>query len=516
MHSNNFRSGILALTLAAVFAFPMLARADGDKPVGKDAMNSLIEALVNTVIPEETAKITKIQNDKSITDEDERQRQLDAAQAELDADKAKLAQLTHDSRAGERKYDKVIRDEKTIAEEQAKANELAKKLGDANTAGTISAEDAQEMRQQILDLNADVVRLQKRIGRKEKAYQKKIGAEMTARCASPQVVDPATNTCKSCAVFEVYTDHPETDTEQFRLATCERKVCKTKDEVLNKVTGICALPPPPPKKTLTEAELRALDACYVKDFKPVGKVTTFFTLGKSNVPEGSKIANDANLEDVFDASANSIQSKLTAGDYGRIWKLEATGYTSRVQGKIKSAELAEERASNASAALTAWLKFPDDATKNPSISETGDLKTNVTKRTRDSDAETGPAWVGSEYTSLSNKKFTLAQLQAAAKKAAARIFNDKKDISPVRGTSVDETYKNLMACCSANLATLTYQPYQFTEITVYGSRFSAQAPGCVEAANKISNTTKTKEVPVEEFGNGINGLPIKEKAGDSH
>jgi hypothetical protein len=216
-----------------------------------------------------------------------------------------------------------------------------------------------------------------------------------------------------------------------------------------------------------------------------------FALGKSDLPEVLKEPNDSDLDGSFIEHGDEVRKELTAGGFDKIGDLKATGYASRVRGKTKtSTALATERGKMANTKLTGFLAMQTDEGKT-----FGNLVGMAPSSTAAKNVEAGPASKPGEYAVLSKKKPTPADIDAVATKIFERT-GEYKDETPVRGKDLDETKKRLKACCDTNMATLKFQPYQYTKIEVFGVKFNASLDACVAKSKSIMSGSSTQVKPI--------------------
>lgn len=244
-------------------------------------------------------------------------------------------------------------------------------------------------------------------------------------------------------------------------------------------------------KTLTDDQKRELDSCWIKSDKPAGKpVVAFYSLGKDELPDGASLGDPKRLEELFEKSANEARRALFDGGYGKIAKVEATSSASQVRGKTKTPEqLANIQSGNATSQLLALIKLKN--TENgPVIGELKSLESTVHHAGK---ITIGPKWVPADYVKLSKVKVT----DAALTKAAEAIINspDHTPIKVMEGSVADQlrgTKEKLRECCDMNAATLKYQPYQFTQIKIFGAKFAGNSETCIRDAKQIAAQRSVK------------------------
>lgn len=463
MHSGKFKSGLVLFSFIAIFATVSAARADGDPVKGRKAIAIRMDEL-DGQIKKLDAEI-KAEEAKNEPDETKLQ-SLNDQRSKLQGE---FNTYRHKSKAADRKYDKVVRDETNAEKQQQIIDETAAELKKGVESGTLSQDQIAELQQKIQDATAEKKRLLDRVARKEKQYKKKVGEDMPDRCEAPLYWNDAAKSC---------------------LPKC------TPPAVLNE-KGECEVP----RKVASDEDKKKLDECYTKDEKPIDvQMYAHFSLGKSEVPTGSTVPGDADLQSVFETNATAVQKALVDGGYSKIWKLDSTGYASRVRGKTRTpAALSDERAKNATTSFTAFLKTPLEG--EPRITETADLeKTNSTP----DKIELGPNWTPDDYKVKSRRKITDKNRDALVTKYAQAILASK-DPTPVKvivngKADLEATKKKLAECCDMSEATLKYQPYQYTAIKVYGAKFTPNTEACTTKADQVVNTVSSKTLPTEGDG----------------
>lgn len=447
MHSKKISHVLFALTIACSFTAAGVSFAEEDPPVqGVEAMNAKIKELEDQKAMVK-AKIESLRQEKKAGGDwrkiDPQITDLSNQLITIDQEKAPYVRKL---KAGERKYGKVVRDETKIEELTEQAKGWVKEMEGKTPA-------QQEALMEKVRLNRDEVhRLQARIKRKEKAFEKKIGEDMPERCD---------------------------DTEVFNTKTrkCDPKVA--------------------PRKTLTDAEKMKLDECYTKGEALKKKVISHFSKGQEILKKNSPVIAERPIRDAFEGDVQDVINEMQASGVGKIWKVEATSYGSRVGSKTRKADdLSLCRSENALSEFFGVLAVDHGML----AAKTNDFegKTVLPKT-----IEIGSKWTPGDYDVKAKQKTT----PEGVKKVAQEILAGS-DPTPVRATggtpaeNLEQTINNLNACCSTNQATLKYQPYQYTEMTVYGAKFTPTSEACVTKADQVANTTTAKPVESDQGTGG--------------
>jgi len=500
MRSGKFKSGLVLFSFVAIFATVSAVRADGDPVKGREAIAIRMDEL--------DGQIKKLDAE------------IKAEEAKNEPDETKLQSLTdqrsklqgefntyrHKSKAADRKYDKVVRDETEAAEID---QELATKLDELKKGvegGTFSEK-------KIKKYQRDIQKLQKRkeflvgedgrVSRKEKQYEKKVHEDMPDRCRPPLFWNNEDRLClphcdPKTKVVNKETKECDAKCDGDLIQTADRKSCMCKVAGEVETNGKCS-------KVLPDSEKQKLDDCYLPvEEKPTATMYVHFGLGDDGIPDVWKGSNNVALKKTFIEYGDAVRKALTEGGYAKIGKLEATGYASRVRGKTRTSEkLAEARAKRANTELTGFLALPSDESQ-----PVGSLSNLNLTATPASPAEIGPAWEPADYQTLNRRVLTdrnrdrllTNYAQAMQKRYDDAIKAHKTpDPTPVLVPGdLEATKAKLAACCGATEATLKYQPYQFTEVKVYGVKFKPDLEACVKKSEEVANQTASKSLPTTD------------------
>lgn len=508
MHSTNFLRGVLVFSLAVLIALPSRGFAD-DAPDTKASLEVRTGEIV--------AELQKLSDELNaadsmkFSDEDaknaylkERNDKITTLVDELRSDKHKL-------NAAVKKYNKAVRDEAGVANQQKVIDDSLAELKKGVESGTISKDREEELQQKIQDAKGEQARLTARIARKEKQYRNKVGEDMPVRCTEAgEGRDEAMNRCRTCSVFETARDDGTTK-------TCVQKVCKDASQELNQITGECQAACVATEvhdsqtgkcvaKTAQDTRKRKIAACWdtSEAASTKKKIYSLFRMGESSVKlktsENADIpvvnAEDPALTAYFQGQVSQADQAL--GDYGRVSKVVATSYTSKVpyvKSKQTDARLAKLRSQQSIQNLFAELSVDHSRTvgsdRDPrpaDLDYASDVKEPSVKT-----VSVGPKWTLGEYERLVRKKVSPNDLLGAAK---AILKNpDPSPVKATTGTSEERLTKTVAAlkqCCALNQATLKYQPYQFTELTVTMPKFTPGA--CTLDSRKIAGSTSAKTV----------------------
>ena len=440
MHSNQVFSFMMVFALTGAIGAPAFSYA-GDDPKGAAAMN----ARVQEIEKDRRASAARIEELRKTRDQKNPvpyDREITALRNHLLELQTEQQELTHKLKAGERKYNKVVRDETKVEELRAEVAELEAILP------TAKKYDVSVIKEKIQFRKDEIERLEKRVGRKEKAYNRKLGDSMPSR--KPDETPPA---------------------------------------------------PVPTRKTLTDAEKMKLDECFAKGEALKKKVVSHFTKGQDLLRKNSPVTEELPIRESFERDIQSAYKEMQDSGMSRIWKVEATSYGSRVGlSKSRTADqLSKSRSSNSINEFFSTL-----AVDNGLL----DLKTKEfegVSQVPDS-IEVGPKWTPGDYAAREKRATNASEIKKAAE--AMLASGDPTPVRAVGGTpeeNLQKTIENLTRCCSANMATLKYQPYQYTELTIYGAKFTPSSEACVTKADQVANTVSAKkdEAPT---GYGASGL----------
>jgi hypothetical protein len=414
-----------------------------------------IGELERVEIPAAKAEVEAIRKNKSFRTDEAREQMAANAEAKLNALKDESRGLKLRLQKAGKKSAKIDRDTAKIAANEKKIEQLQ-----GLKAGK-SAEEVAVLDDEIRGYNADNDSLRAKIKRKGKAYAKKTG-ETIEESRGSNVVQPV---------------------------------------VLPKIQTT----------TLTDEEKRGIDGCWTPSDKPIGKTAVaFYSLGKDEVPDGAHLGEPEKLEALFEKSADDVRQALydaRSGSTAKIARIEATSSVSRVRGSKSAEALAAQRSRKANNRFNAFLKNPKEGL---AVDELNSFESKVGKgRT----TVQGPEWKPADYANLSKKKVTNEML----KKAATDIVDGKigsmvkgkfvPDYTPARvdvGTreeQINGTIEKLKDCCGTNAATLKYQPYQFTQIEVYGATYTPFAETCVRSTAQVGTQVGTKSVGEQSVTN---------------
>jgi len=224
------------------------------------------------------------------------------------------------------------------------------------------------------------------------------------------------------------------------------------------------------------------------------------------------------LAELFEKEVASIAKDLTSDSYGKIGSMRVTSYTSKVKftkSNRTSQELADLRNKGAGNALFDELFLQSNIAREDAklMSGTGASATFDREDTVPTEPSVGSDWRGGDYGAKEKLKVNDADIQKAAEAILA-----SKDPTPVRVTSGTKeenlvaTADKLRACCAYNEATLKYQPYQFSEVTVTLPKFDPTLATCTKVSATQINTAVGEKSIQPEFQPETRVLPAPVKA----
>jgi hypothetical protein len=508
MHSKKFLRGLLVLSLVATFAIPSVVIAAGDPPVrGAKAIREKVENLQGE-IERLNAELAATKRDPDATADD-----VQRIQDEIDAKNSQLGPYLHKKTAGERKIRKVLRNEKAIAVQKKIIKDSLAEL--SKNAGTMSKTERERLQNKVQAAVIETKRLQDQSGRKKKQYRRRIGEAMPVHCTEPEVRDPKENKCVPCGEKEVYTPAADPNGE----ATCVAKVEPPAPQA-SAVPPVVTTTPTKPLPEDNYSSLRKHDECYTPvnaDQTPL-EMVVYFEYGKHTTPDLASNPKEGSNRDLlkraFLAHGDQIRSELLQAGYDKIGKLDATGHASKIGGSganSPNAKLAFARADEADTALLGFLSLPSNDEK-----PVGSIVNLASNQTPAVPVGQGPKGTSKDYQMLEGRKVTSKDIEAKAKEIlhACETGAGKNPVcvpDPKEPDLLKSATKKLTECCSANQATLKYQPFQYTEIKVYGVKFKPDLPACTQIAKGVSDATVTKPVDEEP----VNDAGTVEKVQDS-
>ncbi len=272
------------------------------------------------------------------------------------------------------------------------------------------------------------------------------------------------------------------------------------------------------KPTLTDRQKKEISGCWDLANPVTQDLFVYFPLGSRSVKTFGE-------SDEFSAELKSqirdLQRNLAYPDSGKINKVEITSYTSKVDFTKKGkdgkplqtqAELSSDRSTSAERGLFSNLMLA--GTSGYMIEDQTD---DVYKKASVEAPPIGPGWKPGDYGNLAKKKIDLKRDGKLIEARARELVNDSESSADANPTparvivftdegkvdvekSVTATMAALTKCCSKDRATLKYQPFQYSKITVSMPVFKPEAATCV-AAEKVTTTNSSKpEVPVITSG----------------
>lgn len=448
MHSKMFRSVLLSALFISLTSLPSLVRAEQTRGI-----QAIQENYIRLVTEEEDLSklIEEIRKDKKMTS-DERERKMSLLEGQRRAVAKEAKSERWRLKRSQKNFEKAEGKQEDVDAMTAEINALAA----SSSAATPERRD--EIQKEIVELSDRIKNKKEAIARRTKNYEKRSGGKMPAvGSEATKVAEPSNETEK------VTTEKSVTPVEKSSTGIGENSA----------------------NSVASQADLKSFAECWTESRKAAEtSVFAHFPIGKSELTRSGNSKEEDELRDIFDQTVlKSLGDVQKAGDQ-RISMIEATGYASKIPMRSKKSLdlLSLERGAFAvdnfftTAAVDKGyteLKTPGFATHVlPARAPIG-----------------GPAWNPGEYESLKqNTKVTENDLRAAADRVLA-----SSDFTPVKVEGdVDATMEKLKQCCSANRAALKYQPYQFMELKIYGSKFTPSSPECVVKSRGVATTTAVK------------------------
>ncbi len=463
MHSKKREIGAWIVAMALANGLPGMAKAD-DEVTDADRAECLHKTerpQVGSNFEKALIRLCRLQPKVDLLRREIRDIQdegvVAAKQAELDAILPEYREVRSQVNRGGKKYRKIVKKERRIEKLEEDIDELQ-----ASKAGK-SPEEIAEINQTIDALEAKIVSKKNAVKRKEAKYEKITGDKAPSRNPSP-------------------TPSPSPS------------------------------PSPIPPIGMTEAEKRKELACWTREDAPLKEtVAVHFPIGSSTLVGSQEF--ETKVQDLFYLKTRAVADRIAQAGY-KIYKVEATSHASKVPHSktgLTPAQLAEQRSKNASAHFFTNLSIGNENGENPLDLKSLDFEGALTVPPK-GEVAVGPK-ADISYRTLAARKFTPEQMEKALAANAKAIFAGK-DPTPVRGATEAETLENLRACCDTNLATVIFQPYQFTTLTFYGSKFTPDSDACIAKSTGVANTTGVKkidETPAETDDGNWNNM-----GGDEH
>jgi hypothetical protein len=453
MHSGKFSRPFLVFTSLALVAISVPSFGE-DGPKGRDVKGPVNIAYRILELREQKAalelKIEEIKADESNSKE-LREAKIEAIQEKLRPIDSEIRLQVRRNKGAAKKFTKIERNEENSENLKAEIIDL---IGEMDGK---SPDEIKEIQKKIQAKREEMTRLENRVGRKEKAYTRKTGIDAPVRCKEGELRDPETNTC---------------------------------------------LPPIPVEPVVVRPSNEALKKfpeCWTRDEKPfAAKLSTTFPLGEDElVRKGDPVAPRADqiqVSEAFDKSVSDFVAKLPNASSVRYYKIVASSHASRVPMKNRSTteSIANSRSEGAEKAFFTSLALNHNQPSPPLSSDYAIEKVDFSN---ENPVEYGPKWPPANLAKMKQQPTDL-EIHAAADKMASGAAPYGNDPSPVivPGDRV-KTFLNLKQCCSKNGYALLYQPYQYSELTVYGETFTPDAEACARAWSQVSTNAGEKALP---------------------
>lgn len=453
MHSKMFRSVLLSTLVISLLSLPMHVRAD--ETVGIPEIQENYIRLV-TQLDTLDSLIVEIRADKSLSTRErgikitQLQNQRSAIAKEASTEKWRM-------KRSQKNFEKAEKKQGQVEELEDQIN----KLSDQVTAAIGNDERVKEIQTEISKLNDQLKAKRAAVNRREKRYEKRVGEPMPA----------VGRKAKAAKIAEEVTAAIQPIDENMRAAL------KANTSQMGQSSG---------HSEATDREKKKLPECWPASEKQT-KTSVFahFPIGKSELEKAGSGPEEEKLRALFDQTVMASLDDVRNQGNERIAMIEAVGYASTIPMRSKSNDqLSKDRAQFAVNNFFSTAMIDADA---PGLQAPG----YTTWVTESSDAVGGPKWNPREYSSL--KKNT-AVTESDLRKAAEAVLASA-EFTPVKVEGdVDATIAKIKLCCSANHATLKYQPYQFMELKIFGTKFTPESPECIARSKEIADA---KEKPVD-------------------